>query len=150
MMKPIRIAAAAAALALGLLTGPAAHAQATKGTMTEMPDGLKYVDTTIGTGRIAEPGHQVTVQYTGWLYENGVKGKKFDSSLDHGDGTFTFGLGDHHVIRGWDQGVPGMKVGGERTLIIPPDLAYGARGTGEGTIPPFATLMFDIKLLKVE
>ncbi|MGH7094974.1 MAG: FKBP-type peptidyl-prolyl cis-trans isomerase [Stellaceae bacterium] len=149
MMKAIGIAGAAMMLALGLLTTPAAWAQGMTGTMTEMPDGLKYTDTQIGTGRIAEPGHSVTVQYTGWLYENGVKGKKFDSSLDHGGGGFTFKLGAHQVIRGWDKGVPGMKIGGERTLIIPAHLAYGERGAG-GVIPPFATLMFEVKLLKVE
>jgi FKBP-type peptidyl-prolyl cis-trans isomerase FkpA len=149
MMKPIRIAGAAMVLALGLLTMPAAWAQGATGTMTEMPDGLKYTDTQIGTGRIAEPGHSVTVQYTGWLYENGVKGKKFDSSLDPGNSGFTFNLGAHQVIRGWDEGVPGMKVGGKRTLIIPPELAYGSRGAG-GVIPPLATLIFDVELLKVE
>jgi peptidylprolyl isomerase len=88
------------------------------------------------------------VHYTGWLYNNGQKGKKFDSSLDRGQ-PFSFSLGSHQVIQGWDLGVDGMKVGGKRTLIIPPDLGYGARGAG-GVIPANATLMFDVELLKVD
>ncbi|HTV89768.1 MAG TPA: FKBP-type peptidyl-prolyl cis-trans isomerase [Stellaceae bacterium] len=116
--------------------------------MTELADGLKYTDTTVGSGAEATPGRQVTVNYTGWLDDAGKKGKKFDSSFDHGQ-PFTFTLGAHQVIRGWDEGVAGMKVGGKRTLIIPPDLGYGARGA-RGVIPPNATLMFDVELLKVE
>jgi FKBP-type peptidyl-prolyl cis-trans isomerase len=88
------------------------------------------------------------VHYTGWLYNNGVKGAKFDSSLDRGQ-PFGFALGAGQVIRGWDEGVAGMKIGGKRTLIIPPDLGYGARGAG-GVIPPNATLMFDVELLGVQ
>ncbi|HVB18007.1 MAG TPA: FKBP-type peptidyl-prolyl cis-trans isomerase, partial [Stellaceae bacterium] len=116
--------------------------------MTEMADGLKYTDTTVGTGAEATPGHKVSVHYTGWLYENDKKGKKFDSSLDRGE-PFSFTLGAKQVIRGWDEGVGGMKVGGKRTLIIPPDLGYGQRGAG-GVIPPNATLIFDVELLKVD
>ncbi len=116
--------------------------------MTEMPDGLKYVDTQTGSGAIAVSGRTVTVQYTGWLYQNGKKGTKFDSSYDHGE-PFSFKLGGGHVIKGWDEGVPGMRVGGKRTLIIPPQLAYGAHGAGD-VIPPFATLIFDVELMKVE
>ncbi len=116
--------------------------------MTELADGLKYTDTTVGTGAEATPGQKVSVHYTGWLYENDRKGKKFDSSLDRGQ-PFGFTLGAHQVIRGWDEGVAGMKVGGKRTLIIPPDLAYGQRGAG-GVIPPGATLMFDVELLGVQ
>ncbi|MGE5269251.1 MAG: FKBP-type peptidyl-prolyl cis-trans isomerase [Thiohalocapsa sp.] len=116
--------------------------------MTELADGLKYTDTTVGTGAEATPGHKVSVHYTGWLYNNSQKGAKFDSSVDRGE-PFQFTLGAHQVIRGWDEGVAGMKVGGKRTLIIPPDLAYGARGAG-GVIPPNATLMFDVELLKVD
>ena len=116
--------------------------------MTEMANGLKYTDTAVGTGAAATAGHKVTVHYTGWLYNNGEKGKKFDSSLDRGQ-PFSFGLGAHQVIRGWDEGVAGMKVGGKRTLIIPPELGYGARGAG-GVIPPNATLTFDVELLKVD
>jgi peptidylprolyl isomerase len=145
MMKAIRIVGAALALALFTLAAPAAQAQ---GATTEMEGGLKYTDTVVGTGKIATSGHQVTVNYTGWLYENGTKGKKFDSSLDHGQ-PFSFDLGGGHVIKGWDEGVAGMRVGGKRTLIIPPNLAYGAKGAGS-VIPPFATLIFDVELLKVD
>lgn len=109
---------------------------------------FKMTDVKQGTGAVAKPGETVTVNYTGWLYENGAKGKKFDSSFDHGE-PFSFALGAGHVIPGWDKGVAGMKVGGERTLIIPPDLGYGAEGTPGGPIPPNATLIFDVQLLKV-
>ena len=94
------------------------------------------------------PGNKVSVHYTGWLYNNGAKGAKFDSSVDRGQ-PFQFTLGAHQVIAGWDEGVAGMKVGGKRTLIIPPELGYGARGAG-GVIPPNATLMFDVELLGVQ
>jgi peptidylprolyl isomerase len=148
-MKPIQTLGAAMALAVFCLAAPAAAmAQGAKGKMTELADGLKYTDTTVGTGTEATPGHQVTVNYTGWLDENGKKGKKFDSSFDHGQ-PFTFSLGAHQVIRGWDAGVAGMKVGGKRTLTVPPDLGYGARGA-VGVIPPNATLIFDVELLKVQ
>ena len=116
--------------------------------MIELPNGLKYVDTKVGTGDVASSGHKVTVHYTGWLDQNGTKGKKFDSSVDRGD-PFTFGLGAKQVIKGWDEGVSGMKVGGKRTLTIPPELGYGARGAG-GVIPANATLIFDVELLKVQ
>ena len=116
--------------------------------MTEMADGLKYTDTTVGTGAEATKGKKVSVHYTGWLYNNDAKGAKFDSSLDRGQ-PFSFALGAGQVIRGWDEGVAGMKIGGKRTLIIPPDLGYGARGAG-GVIPPNATLMFDVELLGVQ
>ena len=116
--------------------------------MTELANGLKYTDTTVGAGAEASPGHKVSVHYTGWLYNNNQKGAKFDSSLDRGQ-PFGFALGAGQVIRGWDEGVAGMKVGGKRTLIIPPDLGYGARGAG-GVIPPNATLTFDVELLKVD
>ena len=110
--------------------------------------GLKITDVKVGSGAVATPGHPVTVNYTGWLYMNGTKGAKFDSSFDHGQ-PFSFPLGGGKVIPGWDQGVAGMKVGGERTLIIPPELGYGPMGTPGGPIPPNATLMFDVQLLKV-
>jgi peptidylprolyl isomerase len=149
MKNSIRIVAGAAvALAFTIQATPAARAQGAPGHMTEMEGGLKYTDTQVGTGKIATAGHQVSVHYTGWLYENGVKGKKFDSSLDRGQ-PFQFNLGGGQVIKGWDEGVAGMKVGGKRTLIIPPALAYGSRGAG-GVIPPLATLMFDVELLKVD
>ena len=109
------------------------------------PSGLQYEDTVVGTGKEAQPGRNVTVHYTGWLYENGVQGAKFDSSKDR-DEPFIFPLGGGMVIKGWDEGVQGMKEGGQRTLIIPANLAYGARGAG-GVIPPNATLKFEVELL---
>jgi FKBP-type peptidyl-prolyl cis-trans isomerase len=112
-----------------------------------MTDRLECTDTKIGDGTVAAAGMKVSVHYTGWLYQNGVKGAKFDSSLDRGR-PFEFTLGVQQVIAGWDHGVAGMRVGGERTLIIPPELGYGARGAG-GVIPPNATLMFDVVLLSV-
>ena len=110
--------------------------------------GLKYQDHKVGTGPEAKSGQKVTVHYTGWLWVNGQKGKKFDSSVDRSR-PFSFPLGARRVIRGWDEGVAGMKVGGKRTLIIPANLGYGARGAG-AIIPPNATLVFDVELLKVE
>ena len=107
-------------------------------------------DTKPGTGQEATAGKTVTVHYTGWLYDSAAadhKGKKFDSSRDRGE-PFPFQLGAGQVIRGWDEGVAGMKVGGQRTLTIPPDMGYGARGAG-GVIPPNATLLFDVELLEV-
>ena len=109
--------------------------------------GLQYEDTVEGSGDVAKAGAYVSVHYTGWLYEGGVKGAKFDSSKDRND-PFVFSLGAGMVIRGWDEGVAGMKVGGARTLIIPAALGYGARGAG-GVIPPNATLKFDVELLGV-
>ena len=115
--------------------------------MQTTASGLQYEDTVPGTGDEAKAGQHVTVHYTGWLYSNGVKGAKFDSSKDRND-PFEFGLGAGMVIRGWDEGVQGMKVGGTRVLVIPPELGYGARGAG-GVIPPNATLMFEVELLGV-
>ncbi len=109
--------------------------------------GLQYTDTTVGDGEEAKPGQSVTVHYTGWLYENNTQGSKFDSSRDRRD-PFVFSLGAGMVIKGWDEGVAGMKTGGARTLIIPAALGYGARGAG-GVIPPNATLKFDVELLGV-
>jgi FKBP-type peptidyl-prolyl cis-trans isomerase len=106
---------------------------------------LKKEDIKVGTGAVAEAGKSVTVHYTGWLTD----GKKFDSSKDHGQ-PFTFQLGAGQVIKGWDQGVAGMKVGGQRKLTIPPSLGYGAAGAGGGLIPPNATLVFEVELLDVK
>jgi FKBP-type peptidyl-prolyl cis-trans isomerase FkpA len=104
-------------------------------------------DITQGNGETAAAGKKVTVHYTGWLSEKGARGRKFDSSKDRGD-PFVFPLGQGQVIRGWDEGVAGMKVGGTRELTIPPELGYGARGAG-GVIPPNATLIFEVELLQV-
>ncbi len=112
---------------------------------------LQKNDTVVGTGREAEPGFNVSVHYTGWLYDEkaaGHKGKKFDSSVDRGQ-PFKFDLGAGQVIQGWDEGFAGMKVGGKRTLVIPSEMGYGARGAG-GAIPPNATLIFDVELLDVK
>ena len=108
------------------------------------------IDHKIGTGAEAVAGKTVSVHYTGWLFDDAApenKGRKFDSSRDRDD-PFQFSLGAGMVIAGWDQGVAGMKVGGQRTLVIPPELGYGARGAG-GVIPPHATLVFDVELLGV-
>jgi FKBP-type peptidyl-prolyl cis-trans isomerase FkpA len=104
-------------------------------------------DISVGNGDTAKAGSKVTVHYTGWLFSNGQKGGKFDSSKDRGE-PFVFPLGKGHVIKGWDEGVAGMKVGGKRELTIPPELGYGSRGAG-GVIPPNATLLFEVELLKV-
>jgi FKBP-type peptidyl-prolyl cis-trans isomerase len=114
------------------------------GDPVKTPDGLEFWDIRKGTGAVAENGHKVRVHYTGWL----TTGKKFDSSVDAGQ-PFSFTLGAGEVIKGWDEGVAGMKVGGKRQLRIPPDLAYGARGSG-AVIPPNATLIFDVRLLAVD
>ncbi len=116
-------------------------------TIITTATGLQYEDTTEGTGAEAKRGQLVTVHYTGWLFNNGTQGGKFDSSKDRRD-PFQFHLGGGQVIRGWDEGVQGMKVGGTRRLIIPADLGYGARGAG-GVIPPNATLLFEVELLAV-
>jgi peptidylprolyl isomerase len=147
--RGVRLAAAAAIAAATTvaaisITGAPAMAQ----QVTTTSSGLKIIDITPGTGVTPKAGQTAVVHYTGWLYENGAKGKKFDSSVDRGQ-PFEFPLGQHRVIAGWDEGVATMKVGGKRTLIIPPDLAYGPRGAG-GVIPPNATLMFDVELLGVK
>ena len=111
---------------------------------------LQMEDTVVGTGAEARAGQNVRVHYTGWLYDPAAannRGRKFDSSKDRGQ-PFVFGLGQGQVIRGWDEGVQGMKVGGTRVLTIPPEMGYGARGAG-GVIPPNATLVFEVELLGV-
>jgi len=115
--------------------------------MQTTPSGLQYNDTTEGNGATATKGQRVKVHYTGWLYNDGIQGAKFDSSKDRND-PFVFHLGAGMVIKGWDEGVAVMKVGGARTLIIPGALGYGARGAG-GVIPPNATLKFDVELLDI-
>ncbi|WP_409997669.1 FKBP-type peptidyl-prolyl cis-trans isomerase [Bradyrhizobium sp. SZCCHNRI3043] len=149
-----RVALMAAALAAaGVVLGSRAvsaqtsSAKPTGKTMTT-PSGLQIIDTKEGTGATPTRGQTCVMHYTGWLYENGQKGKKFDSSVDRNE-PFEFPIGMKRVIAGWDEGVATMKVGGKRTLIIPPELGYGARGAG-GVIPPNATLMFDVELLGVK
>jgi FKBP-type peptidyl-prolyl cis-trans isomerase FkpA len=118
--------------------------------MNTTPSGLHFEDTINGTGATAQAGNKVSVHYTGWLYDptsKNERGRKFDSSKDRGD-PFKFDLGAGSVIRGWDEGVQGMQVGGTRVLRIPPELGYGARGAG-GVIPPNATLVFEVELLAI-
>jgi peptidylprolyl isomerase len=112
------------------------------------PSGLGVADVEVGSGTEPKPGQTVVVHYTGWLYERGTKTAKFDSSVDRGE-PFEFVMGQGQVIAGWDEGVAGMKVGGRRTLIIPPELGYGERGAGDA-IPPNATLIFDVELLEAK
>jgi peptidylprolyl isomerase len=133
------------AILLALAAAPLA-AQAAGEVTT--PSGLRIIDVKPGTGPVPQAGQTVTVNYTGWLFVDGKKGKKFDSSLDRNE-PFSFTIGQGQVIKGWDEGLATMHVGGKRTLIIPPDLGYGASGAG-GDIPPGATLMFDIDLISVK
>jgi peptidylprolyl isomerase len=139
------VIACAAVVAAGIPT--TAIAQTAGSTMTT-PSGLKITDTKVGTGATPKAGQTCVMHYTGWLYQNGAKGQKFDSSRDRGQ-PFEFPLGQGRVIKGWDEGVATMKVGGQRTLIIPPELGYGARGAG-GVIPPNATLIFEVELVGVK
>jgi FKBP-type peptidyl-prolyl cis-trans isomerase len=133
--KPVKSGARPGTTAPSKVTGD--------GVKTE--SGLQYWDLVVGTGAVAKEGDRVRVHYTGWL----TTGKKFDSSLDFGR-PFTFPLGNGEVIRGWDEGIEGMKVGGKRQLRIPPELGYGEAGTPDGTIPSNATLIFDIQVLSVQ
>ena len=140
-----------AVLAVSLAGAQVALADSSNSTMkvAEVSE-LQKIDTVVGDGAEAVAGHEVSVHYTGWLYDAAAadhKGKKFDSSVDRGQ-PFSFPLGGGRVIRGWDEGVAGMKIHGKRTLIIPAALGYGARGAG-GVIPPGATLVFDVELLGV-
>jgi peptidylprolyl isomerase len=154
-MRALKPFGAVAALILaGALAGvvaasaPVLAAQESAGKTTTTASGLKFKDIKVGTGPTPQIGQTCVVHYTGWLYQNGAKGKKFDSSLDRRQ-PFEFRIGAHQVIPGWDEGVSTMKVGGKRTLIVPPELGYGARGAG-GVIPPNATLIFDVELLDVK
>lgn len=113
--------------------------------MTELPSGLKFEDTVVGSGPSPTRGQTCVMHYTGWLFDGTTRGAKFDSSVDRGQ-PFEFPIGAGRVIKGWDEGVATMKVGGKRTLVIPPALGYGDRGAG-GVIPPRATLWFDVELL---
>lgn len=154
-MRQMRFSLLAAALLLATC-GALAQTGATDPSTTSSKMGAKLnelqkIDHKIGTGAEAVQGASVVVHYTGWLYAPAAadhKGTKFDSSRDRNE-PFVFPLGGGRVIRGWDEGVAGMKVGGQRTLIIPPDMGYGSRGAG-GVIPPDATLLFDVELLDVK
>jgi peptidylprolyl isomerase len=115
--------------------------------MITTSSGLQYEDTQSGSGAAAGPRKTCVMHYTGWLWVNGQKGSKFDSSLDRGK-PFSFVLGAGQVIKGWDEGVAGLQIGGKRTLLIPPELGYGSRGAG-GVIPPNATLLFEVELLEL-
>jgi peptidylprolyl isomerase len=145
------------ALLLAALSTASALAQAPKKPaptlkapeMITTPSGLKYLESHPGKGASPATGQKCVMHYTGWLSDNGQKGKKFDSSVDAGQ-PFTFVLGVGRVIKGWDEGIASMKKGGKRTLHIPPELAYGARGAGNGVIPPNATLIFDVELLDIQ
>jgi FKBP-type peptidyl-prolyl cis-trans isomerase len=144
----IAIAAVIGATGVPLFAAPSGAAAQTAGKTMTTASGLQIIDGTVGTGATPKPGQICVMHYTGWLYQDGKKGKKFDSSVDRNE-PFEFPIGQHRVIAGWDEGVATMKVGGKRTLIIPPELGYGARGAG-GVIPPNATLMFDVELLDVK
>jgi FKBP-type peptidyl-prolyl cis-trans isomerase len=135
-------------LAINYFSTSASAEQSTSTTEKTKVTELIKTDTKLGKGEEAVAGHHVSVHYTGWLYDESApehKGKKFDSSRDRNE-PFEFPLGAGHVIKGWDVGVQGMKVGGQRTLIIPSEMGYGKRGAG-GVIPPDATLVFDVELL---
>ncbi|MGE5345253.1 MAG: FKBP-type peptidyl-prolyl cis-trans isomerase [Acidithiobacillales bacterium] len=128
---------------------PPAAAAKKESKMIKTASGLQYEDTAVGTGESPKAGQTCVMNYTGWLWENGKKGKKFDSSFDRGQ-PFSFPLGQGRVIKGWDEGVATMKVGGQRTLLIPPQLGYGARGVGNGLIPPNSTLLFEVELVGIK
>jgi peptidylprolyl isomerase len=125
----------------------AANVSRYEAAMNKTPSGLEYEDTKVGTGPSPKRAQTCVMHYTGWLWEHGQKGAKFDSSLDRGK-PFSFQIGVGQVIGGWDEGVSTMAVGGERTLRIPPELGYGASGVG-GVIPPNATLLFEVQLLEL-
>ena len=151
-LQPAKISVIAAIaitlVVVPLASAPTMAAAQTAGKAVTTASGLQIIDATVGTGASPKPGQICVMHYTGWLYEDGKKGKKFDSSADRNE-PFEFPIGQRKVIAGWDEGVATMKVGGKRTLIIPPALGYGARGAG-GVIPPNATLMFEVELLAVK
>jgi FKBP-type peptidyl-prolyl cis-trans isomerase len=144
----IALATAIGTMGTLLFVAPSGAAAQTAGQIMTTASGLQIIDSTVGTGASPTTGQICVMHYTGWLYEDGKKGKKFDSSLDRNQ-PFEFPIGLRKVIAGWDEGVATMKVGGKRTLIIPPELGYGARGAG-GVIPPNATLIFEVELLGVK
>jgi peptidylprolyl isomerase len=148
MKKTAWLLAAAVSLALAANPAPADEKKGGESKMQKSPSGLQWEDIKVGTGATPKPGQTCVMHYTGWLWEDGAKGKKFDSSVDRGK-PFEFPLGQGRVIKGWDEGVATMKVGGKRNLLIPPSLGYGARGAG-GVIPPNATLFFEVELLDLK
>jgi peptidylprolyl isomerase len=145
-LTALAVLATASAITLDASTTASAQPAGRKPMTTA--SGLQIIDTQVGTGATPKTGQTCVMHYTGWLYENGAKGKKFDSSVDRGQ-PFEFPIGQRRVIAGWDEGVASMKVGGKRTLIIPAKLGYGERGAG-GAIPPNATLIFEVELLGVK
>jgi peptidylprolyl isomerase len=149
-MKPTRLISVLAVLALAVAPAFAQDKDKDKkeSKMTKTSSGLEYEDVVVGTGATPKNGQTCVMHYTGWLWQNGQKGKKFDSSVDRGQ-PFEFQLGLGRVIKGWDEGVASMKVGGKRNLVIPPNLGYGTRGAG-GVIPPNATLFFEVELLGIK
>ena len=154
-MRVTRRAGALSALALiaapGLLADAAftaAMAQAPAGKPVTTSSGLQIIDTKVGTGASPKAGQTCVMHYTGWLWENNAKGRQFDSSVERGQ-PIAFSIGQSKVIKGWDEGVATMKVGGKRELLIPPELGYGSRGRG-GVIPPGATLFFEVELVDVK
>jgi peptidylprolyl isomerase len=152
-MRWLLVAALAAIFPLAASAGGRAQEsgqteKAKEKKMTKTDSGLQYRDTKEGTGEKPSKGQTCVMHYTGWLWEDGKKGKKFDSSVDRGE-PFEFTLGVGQVIKGWDEGVSTMKTGGKRELLLPPDLAYGRRGAGRD-IPPNATLLFEVELLKIK
>jgi peptidylprolyl isomerase len=142
---PAPAAGAATPAATATESATKSDTKAAPGKMIKTASGLQYQDIVVGKGPSPKPGQRVTVNYIGTLQD----GTKFDSSLDHGE-PFSFNIGQHAVIAGWDEGVMTMHVGGKRKLIIPPDLAYGDRPPPGAPIPPGATLLFEVELLKVE
>ncbi|MGF1619156.1 MAG: FKBP-type peptidyl-prolyl cis-trans isomerase [Rhodomicrobiaceae bacterium] len=149
LLAAILVTALSSGCSNGASTEVAQTAELTPAAAATSDSGLQIEDIKVGDGASPKPGQKAVMHYTGWLYENGVKGKKFDSSLDRGE-PFEFTLGQRQVIEGWERGVATMKVGGKRQLIIPPALGYGSSGVGGGLIPPNSTLLFEVELLEVK
>jgi peptidylprolyl isomerase len=147
-IRPTLFALSAALVLAAGTIAPSTGVAQSMAKSTTLASGLQIIDMAVGSGASPKSGETCVMHYTGWLYVNGQKGAKFDSSVDRGQ-PFEFPIGVGRVIKGWDEGVSTMKVGGKRTLIIPPDLGYGARGAG-GVIPPNATLIFEVELLNVK
>jgi peptidylprolyl isomerase len=148
MKRPYGFLPAAFAAVLAVAPAIAQEEKKSETKMNTNPSGLQWTDTKEGTGPSPKPGQICVMDYTGWLWVDGAKGKKFDSSVDRGT-PFEFPIGQGRVIKGWDEGVATMKVGGKRTLLIPPQLGYGNRGAG-GVIPPNATLLFEVELIAIK